>query len=108
MMRLLLALTFIVALVPYGIRAAGSDVKLVRVAAAGMPMSGKCNGCDTDQKAMTPAACSASCGSFVALPLAGPILEPASVEAVRDLAEPFPVGRAIPPDPYPPTSAILS
>jgi hypothetical protein len=107
-MTLLLAITFIVGLVPHGLRAAEADVRMVMAAATDMPMSGKCDGCGDDQKAMTAAACSAYCGSFAALPLIGTLFEPSSVETVGDLPGPAPAGRAIPPDPYPPRPAILS
>ncbi len=58
-MTVLLALTFVVGLVPYGIRAADAGVKMSMTAAGDMPMSGKCDGCSDNQKAMTSAACSA-------------------------------------------------
>jgi len=107
-MTLLLALTFIVGLVSHGLRAAETDVTMVMAAATDMPMSGKCDGCGDDQKAMTSAACSAHCATFAALPLIGTLFEPSSVETVRDFAGRTPAGHAIPPDPYPPRHAILS
>ncbi|RXG91099.1 hypothetical protein EAS62_25600 [Bradyrhizobium zhanjiangense] len=107
-MRLLLALTFIVGLVPHGIRAAHADVSMVMAAATDMPMKGKCHGCGDDQKAMTAAACSAFCGSFVALPVFGPLFELSSVETARDCFSPILAGHTIPPDPYPPRPAVLN
>jgi hypothetical protein len=107
-MTLLLALTFVVGLVPYGVRAADAGVKMVMTAASDMPMSGKCDGCGDDQKAMTSAACSAFCASFVALPLIGTVFEPASAEPFRGFAGPAAAGHTVPPDPYPPRSAVLN
>ncbi|WP_143035472.1 hypothetical protein [Bradyrhizobium sp. Rc2d] len=107
-MRLLLALTFIVGLVPHGIRAAHADVSMVMAAATDMPMKGKCHGCGDDQKAMTAAACSAYCASFVALPVLGPLFELTSVQITRDFSGPTLAGHTIPPDPYPPRSAVLN
>ncbi len=107
-MALLLALTFIVGLVPHGSRGADADAKMVMAATGDMPMSGKCDGCGDDQKAMTSAACSAYCSGFVALPLIETVFEPPSAEAVGDFAGPTPAGHTIPPDPYPPRPAVLS
>jgi hypothetical protein len=107
-LTLLLGLTFVVGLVPHGLLAAGADVKMVMAAAADMPISGKCDGCGNDSKAMSSAACSAYCGSFVALPVTGTTFEPASVETVGDFAGPTPPGHTVPPDPYPPKPAVLS
>lgn len=106
--RLALALTFIVALVPHGSRAADSDAKLVMAAATDMPMSGKCDGCGHDPKAMTPAACSAYCGSFVALPLTETPPEAPPVERMGSSGGPTLVGHTIPPDPHPPRAAVLN
>jgi hypothetical protein len=106
---LLLALTFIASLMPHGLRAATADVKIVMVAATDMPMSsGKCDGCGDHQMAMTAAACSAYCNSFVALPSTETLLEPPSIETVRDAPALICVGHTIPPDPYPPRPAVLS
>jgi hypothetical protein len=107
-MTLLLVLTFIVGLVPHGLRAAEPHVTMVMAAATDMPMSGKCDGCGDDQKAMMSGVCSAHCGTFAALPLVSTLFEPSSVETARDFAGPTPAGYAIPPDPYPPRQAILS
>ena len=107
-MRLALALTFLVGLVPHGIRAADADVKMVMAAATDMPMKGKYNGCGDSQKEMTAAACSASCGSFVALPVFVSLFDPVLVEMAQDFSGPALAGHTIPPDPYPPRPLILS
>ncbi len=106
-MTVLLALTFVVGLVPHGMRAADAGVKMV-MTAGDMPMSGKCDGCGDDQKAMTSAACSAFCGSVVALPSIGTVFEPASAEAFVGFAGLPAAGLTVPPDPYPPRPAVLN
>jgi hypothetical protein len=107
-MTLLVALTFVVGLAPHGLRAAHIDVKMVMAAATDVPMSGRCNDCQDESKAMPSAACSAYCGIFVALPVTGTTFEPALAETVGELALPAPAGHTVPPDPYPPKSAVLS
>ncbi len=108
LMTVLLALTFVVGLVPHGMRSADAGVKMIMTAAGDMPMSGKCDGCGDDQKAMTSAACSAYCGGFLAVPLAGVIFELASAETFEGFAGPPADGHAVPPDPYPPRPTVLS
>lgn len=104
----LLALTFVVGLVPHGSRTADASVKMTMAAASDMPMSDKCDGCGDDQKAMTSAACAAYCGSLVALPLTGILFELASDELFGGVAGTPLAGHTIPPDPYPPRPAVLS
>jgi hypothetical protein len=104
----LLALTFVVGLVPHGIRAADAGVKMAIAAGSDMPMSGQCDGCGDAQKAMTAAACSAYCGGFVALPSIGAVVELASAEAFEGVAVPPIAGLTVPPDPYPPRPAVLT
>jgi hypothetical protein len=107
-----LALTFVVGLVPSGVRTADAGVKMVMAAAAEMPTSGKCdgccNGCGDDQQAMTSGACSAYCGDFVALPAMAIAVAAAPAEAIWHVAGLVRVGHTIPPDPYPPKPAVLS
>jgi hypothetical protein len=104
----LLALTFVVSLVPRGARAADVGAQMVMVAADDMPMSGTCDGCGDDQKAMTSAACVAFCASFVALPSIETTFELPSVEAFEGFAGTPLAGHTVPPDPYPPRPAVLS
>jgi hypothetical protein len=104
----LLALTFVVSLVPHGARAADAGAKMVIVAMSDMPMSGMCDGCGDDQKTMTAAACSALCASFVALPSIETMLEPPPVEAFDGFAGSLLTGHTVPPDPYPPRPVVLS
>lgn len=74
----------------------------------GMPMSGKCSGCAGSEKAMMSAACSASCGTAVALPPVVVAFDPVLVATIGPSAAPTATGRAFPPDPYPPRPSILS
>jgi hypothetical protein len=103
----LLALTFVVGAVPHGMRAADAGVKMIMTDTSDMPMSGMCKGCDADQKAMNSAACSAFCGTFVALPLIGTAFELDSAEPFRAFAGPPVAGHNAPPDPHPPKSSVL-
>jgi hypothetical protein len=72
-----------------------------------MPMSGKCNGCAGDEEAMA-AACSALCGSAVALLPFAVAFEQASIETVSPRISSPVTAHAFPPDPYPPRPSILS
>lgn len=107
-MTVFLALTFVVGLVPHGARGADAGVEMIMTGASDMPMSGKCDGCGDDQKAMTSSACSAFCGSFVALPSLETVFEPASARTFEGFAGPPANGHTVPPDPYPPRPAVLS
>jgi len=72
-----------------------------------MPMSGKCDGCAGDEKAMA-AACSALCSGAVAVLPVVVAFEPISVETIGPSATPAATGHAFPPDPYPPRPIVLS
>lgn len=104
----LLALTFVASLVPHGARAADAGVQMVMTAASDVPMSDTCDGCSDNQKAMTSAACSAFCASFVALPSIETTFERPSVEGVDGFVESFLAGHTVPPDPYPPRPVVLN
>src|SRR5687767_4930270 len=104
----LLALTFVVGQMPYGLRAADVSVQMVMTAAGDVPMSGKCDGCGDHQKTMAAAACSAFCAGFVALPSIEMVLELPSAETFDGFAGSLLTGHTIPPDPYPPRPAVLS
>jgi hypothetical protein len=73
----------------------------------GMPMSGKCDGCAGDEKAMA-AACSAVCNGAVAVLPVLVAFGPAAVEAIGPSAVPAATGHAFPPDPYPPRPIVLN
>src|SRR5262249_14383404 len=72
-----------------------------------MPMSGMCDGCAGDEKAMA-AACSALCSGAVAVLPVVVAFEPISVETIGPSATPAATGHAFPPDPYPPRPTVLS
>ena len=79
--------------------------------ASDMPMSGdmpgKCHGCAGDEKGLAPAVCSAFCGTVIALP-AVVVLSVVPAEILTPAGERIAVGRAEPPDPYPPRPIVLS
>jgi hypothetical protein len=108
----MLALTFVAGLVPSGMRTADAGVKMVMAAATEMSTSGNCdgccNGCGDDHQAMTSGACSAYCGNFVALPAMIIAVEAAPTETIWHVAGLVRTGHTVPPDPYPPKSAVLS
>jgi len=105
---MLLALVVAIGLVAHGVRAADSGIKMAASMAIDMPMPGKCDDCGDNQKAMAAGACSAYCGTMVALPLFGSIFDVRPAETLRHLAEPNPTGHSTRPDPYPPRPAVLS
>ncbi|SRR6266511_1384052 len=74
---------------------------------AGMPMSGKCDGCAGDEKAMA-AACSAVCSGAVAVLPVVVAFGAVSVETFGFSAVPAATGCPFPPDPYPPRPIVLS
>ncbi len=102
-----LALALAVGLVAHGVRASDIGVKMAAAAATDMPMPGKCDGCGDDQKAMA-AACSAYCGTVIALPFTGTAFDAVPAEILRAFAGPTPTSHTVPPDPYPPRPAVLS
>jgi len=87
-------------------RATHMDLMAPDAMATHMPMSGKCDGCRDNQKTM--AACAACCTSVVGLPATSFVLELVPVEAFEPIAGPSATDHAIPPDPYPPRTAVLS
>src|SRR5262249_30141024 len=79
--------------------------------ASDMPMSGdmpgKCDGCAGDEKGLAAAVCSAFCGTVIAFPVAV-VFFAVPAEMLSPTSERIAVGRAEPPDPYPPRSIVLS
>lgn len=73
-----------------------------------MPMQGKCDGCAGDEKGVAPAACSAFCSAVIAVPMVAVVLYGVPAEVLTPVAGPDAIGRADPPDPYPPRPSILS
>ena len=74
----------------------------------GMPTSGKCIGCAGTEKAMASGACSAFCGSAIALLSVVVAFGPVWVHTIEPSVAAIATGHAIPPDPYPPRPTILS
>jgi hypothetical protein len=76
-----------------------------------MPMSGdmpgKCDGCAGDEKGLAPAFCSAFCGTVMPSPVMT-VLYVVPAEILTPTSERIVVGRAEPPDPYPPRPIVLS
>lgn len=107
-MTLLLALTFVMGLIPHVALSSDADSKMVMAAATDMPMSGKCDGCRDDQNGIASAACSVHCGSSVVLPVMGTVFEAVPIETSGHFAGPNLTGYTAPPNPYPPKPSILS
>jgi hypothetical protein len=72
-----------------------------------IPMSGKCDGCAGDEKAMA-AACSAVCSGAVAVLPVVVAFGVVCVETVDFSAVRPATGYSFPPDPYPPRPIVLS
>jgi len=110
----LMALVLAVGLATHGFGGSDIIVKSSMTAASDMPMSsdmplhGKCNGCAGDEKGLAPAACSAFCGAVIALPMTAVVLDAIPDETLSPMAGAGAIGRANPPDPYPPRPTILS
>jgi len=79
--------------------------------ASDMPMSGdmpgKCDGCAGDEKGLAPAFCSAFCGTVMPSPVMT-VLYVVPAEILTPTSERIALGRAEPPDPYPPRTIVLS
>jgi hypothetical protein len=73
-----------------------------------MPMPGKCNGCAGDENGMTSSACSALCGTVIALPSMMLVPDAAPAEELNPAVVSDLTGHADPPQPYPPRTTVLS
>ena len=111
---LLATLVLAVGLVAHGFSAPDTIVKSAITAqsdmpvSGDMPMSGKCNGCASSEKGLAPAACSAFCSAVFVLPTQTGVLYAVPAETLHPTTELDAIGRADPPDPYPPRPAIVS
>lgn len=102
------AVALILGLAAYGVAAADMGAKMMPTADGAMAPAGMCNGCGGGDDGMPATACNALCGGTVALlPEFVPIAV-AAVEPAIPVAMPPHLGRAGPPDPYPPRLSILS
>jgi hypothetical protein len=110
----LMALVLATGLAAHGLGGPDMIIKSAVAAASDMPMSsdgpmqGKCNGCAGDEKGIAPAACSAFCGAVIAVSMAATALDAVPAEILRPMAGTDVIGRADPPDPYPPRPTFLS
>jgi hypothetical protein len=73
-----------------------------------MPSQGKCNGCAGDEKGLAPTACSVFCSTVIAPAVVDLTLYAVPAEILAPTSGSRAVGRAHPPDPYPPRTTILS
>ena len=103
-----LSMALAVGFAGHGALATQMGVKAAATMATNMPMSGKCDGCSDDQKAMSPAICAAYCGSFIAMPVSPLVLAAVSIETFEPVAVTIGTAHADPPEPYPPRPAILN
>ena len=90
-----------------GTKAADMAAAMSMDKAADTSMPGKCDGCGDDQKAMAPAACSAYCGSVVALAVTVIPVDLVPAEILGHFAARIGASHTIPPDPHPPRPTIL-
>jgi len=110
----LMALVLAIGLTMHGFGGSDLMIKSVMTAAGDMPMSSdspmqtKCDGCAGNEKGLASAACSAFCGAVITLPLQAATLDAVAGETLGPMDRPKAMGRANPPDPYPPRSTILS
>jgi hypothetical protein len=107
----LMAVVLAVGLLTHGLGGPNVVIKSVMAVTNDMPMSGdmpgKCNGCAGDEKGVAPAVCAAFCGAALAS-LAVVVFAPIPADILTPPAERIAVGRADPPDPYPPRPVVLS
>jgi len=110
----LMALVLAVGLATHGVGGPDMIVKSAMTTASDMltssdmSMRGKCNGCAGDEKGVAPATCSAICGAMITAPLLAIVHDAIPAETLRPMAGARAIGRANPPDPYPPRPAVLS
>ena len=107
----LMAVILAIGLSTHGLSGPNMITNSTMALASDMPMSGdmpgKCDGCAGDEKGLAPAACSAFCGTVIALPVAV-VFFAVPAETLTPTSERIAFGRADPPDPYPPRSIVLS
>ena len=107
----LMAIVLAVGLSMHGLSGTGINFKSATAVANDMPMSdgmpSKCNGCAGDEKGVAPAFCSAFCGTVIPSPVIA-VFSAVPAEILTPAAERIAIGRADPPDPYPPRPIVLS
>jgi len=99
---------------PYDLAAKAADMTVAMTdamsmdTATDMPMQGKCDGCSGDENGLMPAACSAFCGSVIALPSPPVLLDATPIATLLPPAGTVATGHTGPPDPYPPRPTSMS
>jgi hypothetical protein len=106
-----MAIVVAVGLATHGLGGPNIIMKSDMAVANDMPMPGdmpgKCDGCPGHEKGVARAACSAFCGTVIASPIVVVLFAvPAGI--LTPAAEQIAIGRADPPDPYPPRPIVLS
>ena len=107
----LMAVVLAIGLTTHGVGNPNMITNSAMALASDMPMSGdrpgKCDGCAGDEKGLAPAFCSAFCGTVMPSPVMT-VLYVVPAEILAPTSERNAVGRAEPPDPYPPRPIVLS
>ena len=107
----LMAVFLAIGLSTHGLSGPNMITNSTMALASDMPMSGdmpgKCDGCAGDEKGLAPAVCSAFCGTVIAFPVVV-VFFAVPAEILTPTGERIAVGRAEPPDPYPPRPIVLS
>jgi hypothetical protein len=107
----LMAVVLALGLTAHGLGGPNMITNSAMALASDMPMSGdmpgKCDGCAGDEKGLAQAVCSAFCGTVMPSPVTA-VLSVVPTEILTPTSERNAVGRAEPPDPYPPRAIVLS
>ena len=107
----LMAIVLAIGLSTHGLGGPNMITDSAMALASDMPMSGdmpgKCDGCAGDEKGLAQAVCSAFCGTVMPSPVTA-VLSVVPAEILTPTSERNAVGRAEPPDPYPPRTIVLS
>ena len=107
----LMAVVLAIGLSTHGLGGPNMITNSAMALASDMPMSGdmpgKCAGCARDEKGLAQAVCSAFCGTVMPSPVTA-VFSVVPAEILTPADERIAVGRAEPPDPYPPRPIVLS
>jgi len=107
----LMAIVLAVGLSTHGLSGPHVIIKSDMGVANDMPMSGdmpgKCDGCAGDEMGLAQAVCSAFCGTVIASTIVV-MLSAVPAEILTPATERIAIGRADPPDPYPPRPIVLT
>ena len=92
----------------FAAKAADMTVAMSMDAATDMPIDAKCDGCAGDENGLMSSACSAFCGSVIALPSPPLLLDAAPIAILLPPAGTVVTGHTGPPDPHPPRPTSMS